>query len=62
MKREGGTVNSIEVGSVDDFVAKTTSAGGSIAVPKMEIPGVGFIAYCKDPDGNMFGLFQPHKQ
>ena len=62
MKRDGGTVNSIEVESVDDFVARSTSAGGTVEVPKMEIPGVGFIAYCKDTEGNLYGLFQPMKK
>lgn len=62
MKREGGTVNSIEVESVDDFVARSTSAGGTVEVPKMEIPGVGFLAYCKDTEGNLYGLFQPLKK
>lgn len=61
MKRESGTVNSIEVDSVDDYVAKTTSAGGIVALPKRQIPGVGYIAYCKDTEGNLFGLFQPNK-
>ena len=62
MKREGGTVNSIEVESVDDFVARSKSAGGTVEVPKTEIPGVGFIAYCKDTEGNLYGLFQPMKK
>ena len=50
--------NTIGVPSVDEFLAKATAAGGSIAMPKMAIPGVGYIAYCKDPEGNTFGIMQ----
>lgn len=59
-KRMGpvGTVNSIDVPSVDDYVARVTAAGGELAMPKMAIPGVGYLAYCKDPEGNLFGLHQ----
>jgi predicted enzyme related to lactoylglutathione lyase len=32
--------------------------GGAVAVPKMAIPGVGWLAYCTDPEGNIFGLMQ----
>jgi uncharacterized protein len=28
----------------------------------MQIPGVGWYAYFKDPDGNVFGLMQPNVQ
>jgi uncharacterized protein len=52
------TTNSIYVPSVDDFVAKITENGGKVVVPKMEIPGVGYIAYCLDTEGNLFGVFE----
>lgn len=52
------TVNTIDVDSVDDYVAKITDAGGAVAVPKMAIPGVGYQAYCTDPGGVMFGIHQ----
>ena len=26
--------------------------------PKMPIPGMGWVAYYKDPDGNIFGMIQ----
>ena len=59
-KQEGfpSVVNTVAVASVDDFVGKIESAGGSIAVPKMAIPGVGWMAYGTDPEGNMFGIMQ----
>ena len=38
-----------------DFVWR---AGGTIALPKMPIPGMGWLAYCKDTEGNIFGMMQ----
>lgn len=59
-KPEGspGIINTIDVDSVDEYVAKITEAGGTIAMPKHAIPGVGWLAYGIDPEGNMFGLMQ----
>jgi uncharacterized protein len=28
-------------------------------VPKMPIPGVGWLAYIKDTEGNILGMMQP---
>jgi predicted enzyme related to lactoylglutathione lyase len=48
----------IDVKSVDGTVAKVKAAGGSIVVPKMAISGVGWLIYCKDTEGNIFGIMQ----
>jgi predicted enzyme related to lactoylglutathione lyase len=56
-----GTVNTISVNSVDDAVAAATKAGGKVALPKMAIPGVGWLAYCLDTEGNTFGMMQADK-
>ncbi len=59
---EGAAVNSfvvtMDVASCDATVAAIVKHGGTIAVPKMTIPGVGWLAYGKDPDGNIFGAMQ----
>lgn len=34
------------------------AAGGSVAMPRTATPGIGWLAYAKDPDGNIFGLMQ----
>lgn len=52
------TVNTVSVDSVDAWVDKVTAAGGQLAVPKMEIPNIGAVAYCTDPNGILFGLFE----
>lgn len=52
------TVNTIDVPSVDKFTAKIVSAGGKVVAPKMTVSGVGYMAYCKDTEGNVFGLME----
>lgn len=51
-------VNTISVESVDEYVKKIESLGGTVIRPKSAIPGVGYLAYCMDPDGNPFGIMQ----
>jgi predicted enzyme related to lactoylglutathione lyase len=59
---DGQAVNSyvctVQVPSVDDYTGRITGAGGIIVVPKMPIPGVGWLVYAKDPEGNIFGIMQ----
>jgi predicted enzyme related to lactoylglutathione lyase len=51
-------VNTIDVVSVDDAVAKITSSGGTVVTPKSAIPGMGYFAYCQDTEGNIFGVME----
>lgn len=53
-----GTVNTIDVPNLDAFVDRVKKAGGAIAVPRMAIPGVGWLCYCLDTEQNMFGMMQ----
>lgn len=59
---DGQAVNAfvctMDVTSVDELVAKLAGAGGTLALPKMAIPGVGWLAYGKDTEGNLFGMMQ----
>jgi len=52
-------VVAIQVSSVDEFIKKVTSKGGSLVMPKMEISGMGYYAYVSDPQGNILGLWEP---
>jgi predicted enzyme related to lactoylglutathione lyase len=52
-------VCTITVANIDDTLKKIENAGGSFATDKMEVPGVGTLAYRKDPEGNIFGVLQP---
>ena len=49
-------VNSIDVPSVDNFLKKVKKNGGKVVTPKTPIPGIGYFAYCKDTEGNIFGI------
>jgi hypothetical protein len=51
-------VITVDVDAVDAAVASAMAAGGTMAVPKMAVPGIGWLAYLKDPDGNVFGVMQ----
>ncbi len=51
-------VNSIEVLNLDEMAEKIMKSGGKLVVPKMPVPGVGWLAYFTDPDGNIHGIFQ----
>jgi predicted enzyme related to lactoylglutathione lyase len=53
-----GTVNTMGVESVDKAVETIKAAGGTIAMEKMAVPGMGWVAYAKDPEGSLFGVFE----
>ncbi|MBN9501775.1 MAG: hypothetical protein BGO01_06210 [Armatimonadetes bacterium 55-13] len=48
----------LECASIDEVMAKVEPAGGQISVPKAPLPGVGFSAAIKDPEGNPIGLVE----
>jgi hypothetical protein len=52
-------VNTISVSNVDESLATVTANGGKLALPKMAVPGVGWLAYATDPEGHIFGMMQP---
>lgn len=47
----------IRVPSVAESLARVTASGGRVIVAPRAIPGVGYLAYCEDPEGNVFGIF-----
>ena len=53
-------VCTISVDNLDKYIDKVIAAGGTMALDKMDVPGVGWLAYCKDLEENIFGLLQPH--
>lgn len=59
---DGAPVNafvcSVDVPDCDATVAKVLAHGGVVAVPKMALPGVGWVAYVKDTEGNLLGVYQ----
>jgi predicted enzyme related to lactoylglutathione lyase len=55
-----GFVNTIGVEDIDASLSIVESFGSGVivALPKMAVPGVGWLAYVRDPDGNIFGMMQ----
>jgi uncharacterized protein len=52
-------VCTVEVDDIDKYIAKVKEHGGGMALDKMPIPKVGWVAYCTDTEGNVFGFMQP---
>ncbi|OFV82846.1 MAG: hypothetical protein A2W26_12675 [Acidobacteria bacterium RBG_16_64_8] len=52
-------IDTVVVQSLDDSVDRVVAAGGSVVRPRTEVPGMGFVAYCKDTEGNVVGIFEP---
>ena len=52
------TVNTIGVESIDATLKAIEARGGRTAVPRMAVPGVGWLAYCVDTEGNTFGVLE----
>ncbi|RYV52291.1 VOC family protein [Pengzhenrongella frigida] len=59
---EGQPVNAfvitVDVPDCAAYVDKAVAAGATVALPLAATPGVGWLAYVKDPDGNLLGLMQ----
>ncbi|MFW9967728.1 MAG: VOC family protein [Candidatus Thorarchaeota archaeon] len=50
------TINTIDVDDVDKYVKLIEESGGEIVRSKQVIPGVGYLAYFKDTEGNLWGM------
>ncbi|GAB1512372.1 VOC family protein [Actinophytocola sp. KF-1] len=55
----GSFVVTIEVADLTATTAAIVQHGGTMATGTQTIPNVGWLAYCADPDGNLFGVLQP---
>lgn len=55
-------VNYISIESIDEYIEKVKSFGGTIVQPKQEVPEVGWIAIALDPEGNQFAMLQPMRE
>lgn len=59
---EGQAVNAfvitVNVASCDQAMEDAVTHGGSLALEKVEIPGMGWLGYVKDPEGNILGVMQ----
>ena len=59
---DGAAVNAyiltMTVEKIDQTITKILAAGGIEALPKSNYPGIGWLAYYKDTEGNIFGVLQ----
>ena len=55
---EIGVENTIEVADLEGSLLDVENNGGKLIRPKIAVPGVGWMAYIKDTEGNIFGLME----
>jgi predicted enzyme related to lactoylglutathione lyase len=55
-------VCTVDVDDLAAALARAQQAGGTLALPTMPIPGVGWLAYVHDSEGNILGLMQSDPQ
>lgn len=61
LRAGGGFTGTVNTAAVDDLAAaleRVRSAGGAVVQEPRAVPGVGWMAYCRDTEGNLFGLMQ----
>ena len=51
-------VCTVDVATIDESIATVVANNGTVVVPKMPLPGMGWLVYCKDSEGNIFGMMQ----
>ena len=55
---ELGVENTIEVADLESSLVDVEKNGGKLIRPTIAIPSVGWMAYIKDTEGNIFGLME----
>jgi predicted enzyme related to lactoylglutathione lyase len=56
--QQQGITNYFDVKSVQESSAKVEQLGGKVIMPKSPVPGMGYMAVCKDSENNGFGIFE----
>ncbi len=51
-------VNTLSITSLEDTIAAVQANGGKVLEPRMVVPGLGYMGYCLDTEGNPFGVMQ----
>ena len=51
-------VNSVAVDSWEQGAKAVRDAGGRVLMDKTAITGIGYFAYCRDTEGNVFGIVE----
>jgi predicted enzyme related to lactoylglutathione lyase len=51
-------VNYVNVESVDEYARKAQRLGAEEVMPKTPVKAMGWFAWLRDPEGNVFGIWQ----
>ena len=51
-------INTISVDTWEAGAKAVKDAGGQVLSEKDAVPGQGYFAYCRDTEGNVFGIFE----
>ena len=51
-------INTISVDKWEAGAQAVKEAGGTVLSDKDAVPGQGYFAYCRDTEGNVFGIFE----
>jgi predicted enzyme related to lactoylglutathione lyase len=43
---------------MDEALARVRQNGGKVVADKHAVPGVGWLPYCQDPEGTVFGMME----
>jgi predicted enzyme related to lactoylglutathione lyase len=54
-------VCTVDVKNIDACLKEVEKAGGQVTLAKHAIPKIGWFAYARDTEGNVFGLLQSDK-
>ncbi len=57
-----GPIIMILVGSIDDSLKAVVDEGGSVVKDKITVGDMGFVAYFKDTEGNVLGMWEEAKK
>ena len=55
-------INYVAVDTIEAAVERVENNGGTVIMPKQEVPGTGWFAIIGDPEGNSFGIWQQMQQ
>ena len=51
-------INTVTVEKWEDSAKAVKDAGGQVLMEKTAVGGQGWFSYCKDTEGNIFGIFE----
>jgi predicted enzyme related to lactoylglutathione lyase len=55
-------VNYIRVEDIDRALVKIVKLGGKVTMGKQEVPGIGYVAQIRDPEGNPIAMIHPMRE